>query len=64
METLFALILTSCVISENNTIVCEEFQVELATTKSVCDLKLQQETTKLFELESLRCEKVEYKVEK
>ncbi|ATI17557.1 hypothetical protein assk_168 [Aeromonas phage Assk] len=63
METLFALILTSCVIDMNNNPVCETFQVELSTTKEICEERKLENMSFLFEEDRLDCELVKYEKE-
>lgn len=60
METLFALILTSCVLDVNHEAVCEPFQVELATTHAQCIMYKEAETPFLLEMERLDCDPVTY----
>lgn len=63
METLFALVLTSCLLSDTNNMVCEEFQVELSTTHSLCLEKKKENTPFLLEFDTLDCIPVTYEKE-
>ncbi|ADQ53384.1 hypothetical protein 65p376 [Aeromonas phage 65] len=61
METLFALVLTSCLFNDKDEVVCEPFQVEIATTLELCEKKKKEETPFLLEMEKLECTPVTYK---
>lgn len=62
METLFALVLTSCVMGSNNEFSCEDFQIALTSNNEQCKILKEFEIDKIQEFDTLECKKVTYEV--
>lgn len=60
METLFAIILTSCVLGADNNVYCEPFQIKLYETKSLCESNLPKYRATQEEFEKYDCYPVQY----
>lgn len=60
-ETFFALILTSCILGDDNNMYCEDFQIKTYSSLSMCSVGKAAYVKDLLEFDSIDCYPVTYK---